>query len=85
MALSLSQIGVLTEAGKAVEGVPFNLRSLAIRSELGIPDIRIDVHWLGRQREMLGEKEFERSLGEHLDGDGVRRVPYLLGSVPPAK
>ena len=30
--------------------VPLNLRSLAIGLEIGAPEVRIDLHWLRRQR-----------------------------------
>jgi tetratricopeptide (TPR) repeat protein len=59
MAPTLSQIGVLwTERGEPETAVPLNLRSLSLRLELGVPQVRIDLHWLRRQRDLLGENRF---------------------------
>jgi tetratricopeptide (TPR) repeat protein len=79
MASSLSQIGVLlTETGRPEEAVRWNLRSLAIRLEIGVPQVRIDLHWLGRQREGLGEERFGEILREHLDEEGAGKVLRML-------
>jgi tetratricopeptide (TPR) repeat protein len=79
MASSLSQIGVLlTETGRPDEAVPWNLRSLALRLEIGVPQVRIDLHWLGRQREALGEDRFGGVLREHLDEEGAGKVLRML-------
>jgi tetratricopeptide (TPR) repeat protein len=82
MANSFGQIGVLlTETGHPREGVSWNLRSLALRLEIGVPEVRIDLHWLGRQREALGDAQFQEALREHLDPDAVVRVLQLLEGV----
>ena len=48
MANSLSEMGVLfTKTGIHAEGVSFNLRSLALRLELQLPQVRIDLNWPG--------------------------------------
>jgi tetratricopeptide (TPR) repeat protein len=79
MAASLSQLGVLaTERGDPGAGVPLNLRSLAIRLEIGVPEVRIDLHWLGRQRELLCEERFREILDEHLDDPARDRVLELM-------
>jgi tetratricopeptide (TPR) repeat protein len=79
MASSRSQIGVLlTATGRAEEAVPWNLRSLTIRLEIGVPEVRIDLHWLGRQREAQGEGRFREILREHLDEEGAASVLRML-------
>jgi tetratricopeptide (TPR) repeat protein len=79
MASSLSQIGVLlTETGPPEEAVPWNLRSLALRLEIGVPEVRIDFHWLGRQREALGAERFRAILREHLEDEGAASVLPML-------
>jgi tetratricopeptide (TPR) repeat protein len=56
---ALSQTGILwTQRGEAEKAVPHNLRSLALRRELGVPEEGIDLHWLRRQRDLLGEARF---------------------------
>jgi len=80
MASSLSQMGVLfTETGRPAEGVSLNLQSLVLRLELQVPQVRIDLHWLGRQREALGEAEFHEVLLEHLDEESAKAVLGMLG------
>ncbi|MEU4403524.1 tetratricopeptide repeat protein [Streptosporangium sp. NPDC023963] len=75
MASTYGQIGALyTKTGRAAEAVAFTVRSLLICAELQTPEIRIDLHWLGRQREALGEAEFRRLLAEHLSPEGVDTV-----------
>lgn len=77
IARSTSQIGILyTEQKRAAEAVPYNLASLSIRLEIESPEAGINLHWLRRQREMIGEKEFRVILGEHVD-PGI--VSALLG------
>src|SRR5262249_50886719 len=74
---SFSQIGVfLTRRGAAEEAVAWNLRSLAIRLELRVPQVRIDLHWLGRQRELVGEDRFLELVAQH-GGEGA--VATVLG------
>jgi tetratricopeptide (TPR) repeat protein len=59
-ASSLSQIGILwTEQAEMEKGLPLNLRSLALRLELGVPQVAIDLHWLRRQCDLLGEERFQ--------------------------
>ncbi len=57
-----------------------NLRSLATRLEIGVPEVRIDLRWLRRQRELLGEERFGEILGQHLDEAGRKRVLELMAS-----
>jgi len=79
MASSYSQIGsFLTEHGTPEEGLALNLKSLAMRLELRLPQVRIDLHWLTRQRELLGEERFLGILRDQLDEDEVKGVLDLL-------
>jgi tetratricopeptide (TPR) repeat protein len=79
MARVISQLGVLaTEQGRPEEGLPLNLRSLAIRLELQVPEVGIDLHWLGRQRELLGEERFGELLREHAGAEGAEAVLGLM-------
>jgi len=57
--------------------VPLSLRALVIHSDLHSPDIRVDLHWLRRQRELLGEESFGEILREHLE-DGAAAVLDLM-------
>jgi tetratricopeptide (TPR) repeat protein len=82
MALTTSQLGVLwTEHGQPEDAVPLNLRSLSIRLQIGIPEIRIDLQWLNRQRELLGEKRFGEILREHLSEEDSQTVLELMNEV----
>ncbi|MBI3798324.1 MAG: hypothetical protein HY268_15340 [Deltaproteobacteria bacterium] len=51
---------------------------MVIRLDLRSPQVRIDLHWLTRQRELLGEGRFLGILRERLDGDEVKAVLGLL-------
>jgi hypothetical protein len=64
--------------GRSAEAVPYNLASLAIRVEIGSPEARINVHWLGRQRKELGVELFLELLAEHLAPADVDVVQRLL-------
>jgi tetratricopeptide (TPR) repeat protein len=84
MASSLGQIGVLlTKTGRAEEAVPWNLRSLSISLQIGVPEVRIDLLWLGRQREALGEERFGVILREHLDEPAAANVLRMLDESEP--
>jgi len=79
MASSYSQLGVLaTVQGRPEEGMPLNLRGLAIHLELQSPNVRIDRHWLRRQRELLGEERFGELLREHVGDEGAETVLGLM-------
>jgi tetratricopeptide (TPR) repeat protein len=80
MASSLSQMGVLlTETGKPTEAVSFNVQSLALRLKLRAPEVRIDLYWLGRQREALGREAFQAVLREQLGEENADVVLEMLG------
>lgn len=83
MAKSYSNIGALfTERGEPAEAIPLNLRGLAIHLELGSPGVRINLHWLRRQREQLGDERFRAILSEHLDADSLAAVWEMIENVP---
>jgi len=84
MASSISQIGVLfTEQGAVEEGVPCNLRSLALRLELRVPQIRIDLRVLRRQRKLLGTARFREVIDRHLDAASAEAVLQMIDQLPP--
>ena len=79
MAFSISQLGMLaTKQGRPEEGLRLNLQSLAIRGELQVPEVRIDLDWLHRQRELLGEERFGELLREHVGDEGAEAVLGLV-------
>ena len=78
-ATTKSRIGaLLTEQGDAESAVPLNLESLAIRLEIGSPDVRIDLYWLRRQREMLGPTRFEEIVLLHTEERSAHDVLQRL-------
>jgi tetratricopeptide (TPR) repeat protein len=82
MALSMSNIGaLLTERGAPEDAVPWNLRSLSIRLEIRVPQVRIDLHLLGRQRELLGDARFCALVAEH---EGEEAVEAVVGVIEQA-
>lgn len=79
MALTLGQLGAFsTELGQPAEALPFTLKSLIIHIQLGTPQVRIDLHWLKRQRELLGEERFGGTLREHLSEEDSRAVLEMM-------
>ncbi len=82
MARAISQLGVLaTERGAPEDAVPLNLRSLALRLEIGTPT-DINLHWLGRQRQLLGASRFAEFLARHLDEESVANVLSMRDRQP---
>ena len=78
VASSLSQLGALrTVEGRPAEGVPLNAASHNIRRKLGSPDYVVDLQWLGRQRELLGDAEFERLLGDAIRSSSNDDTPFV--------
>jgi tetratricopeptide (TPR) repeat protein len=79
MASTISQMGVpYTQAERAAEAVPLNLRSLSLRLEIRSPEAATDLRWLSRQRSILGAEAFRALLAEHLGADEVTDVLALL-------
>jgi hypothetical protein len=86
MAITISQLGVLATArGSPEEAIPLNLRSLTIRLQIGSPEVRIDLYWLGRQRESVGEERFLEVLGQHLSEEDLRTVLELMAQFENAR
>ena len=54
------------------------LQSLAIHLELQSPNVRINLYWLHRQRELLGEERFGELLREHVGDEGAETVLGLM-------
>ena len=78
MASTLSQIGILhTETKQVTEAVPFNLQSLALRLQMRSPEIRINLHWLSRQRQELGSDKFLAIVAQHHDAEGTAQISAL--------
>ena len=69
---------LFTTRGTPDATVAWNLRSLLIRAELRSPEIRIDLHWLTQQRQMLGETRFLGILHEQLSEDDAQALLRLL-------
>jgi hypothetical protein len=66
IATTLAQLGILcTEQQRPSEGVPYMLQALALVAEIGSPPGAI-LHWLGRQRDLLGDDAFRSLLDEML-------------------
>jgi hypothetical protein len=79
MATTISQMGILhTEKGRAADGVPLNLQSLALRLEIGSPNVPTDLYWLSRQRSMLGADAFCALVATHGDAESLTSLLALL-------
>jgi tetratricopeptide (TPR) repeat protein len=85
MASTFSQIGILwTEQGAPEKGLPLNLRSLALRLDLRVPQVRINLHWLVRQRDLLGDERF-RALVEQEVGEAMAKVLAMMADFEAAR
>ena len=74
MATALSQLGVLrTEQDRPDEALVYNIQSLLIRLQIGSPKISTNLHWLNRQREILGAERFEQLVGEQIEDAELRK------------
>src|SRR5262249_38640069 len=80
MASTVSKIGVwMTETGQPAEGVAHNLRALAMRLDMGLPQAGIDLHWLlRRQRTLLREDRFRALIRERHDQESANRLTQML-------
>ncbi len=79
IATTTGQLGALrTQQGRPVEGISYNISALAIRRELESPEASIDVFWLSRQRQEIGEENFTETLSNLLDVDSIRLVIDIL-------
>jgi tetratricopeptide (TPR) repeat protein len=74
-----SQLGVLlTESGRPDAAVPFTLTGLLLRATRGYPGADYDIHWLSRQRELLGDGRFSSILREQVDEETAGSILQLL-------
>lgn len=79
MADSYGQLGVLhTQCGRPAEGLRWTVCGFVIHAELRSPNARIALHWLGKQREQLGEPAFRAGLSEVVGEDGANAMVGLL-------
>ena len=79
IATSYGQMGVLlTNTGQPADAIPHTIRALAIHPQLGSTNVSTDLHWLGRQRELLGPDEFTMIAGQHLDPDSLTKLTGML-------
>lgn len=68
IARNSSQIGLLlTQTQATEEAVSRSLRALAIRQEMEVPEARVDLDALRRQREALGNQRFRELVEEHAE------------------
>jgi hypothetical protein len=68
VAAGTSQMGILLTAQcKPADAVSWHVRALAIRLELGVPQVWIDVRALKELREGLGTEQFVAAIGDRLD------------------
>jgi tetratricopeptide (TPR) repeat protein len=67
MASSYGQLGLLlTEIGKVEEAVGYTLASLVFYLQVGAPEANVNLYWLARQQEQLGETQFRTVVHRHL-------------------
>jgi tetratricopeptide (TPR) repeat protein len=72
MAMSNGQIAVLlTSRGKIEEALPLSLQSWTTHVALQSRNVGTDLHWLRRQRELLGEVHFREIVRERLGEEGL--------------
>jgi len=75
----MSNIGaLLTDNGEADDALPWNLRSLSIYLDLQVPEVRFDLRWLGRQRDLLGDARFRELVAEHAGEESVETVVGMI-------
>ena len=75
IATSYGQLGVLrTAQGRPTEGIPYTVSAFAIHFELESPDVSLDLSWLAKQRQEVGEEHFAEILSNLLDSDSARVV-----------
>jgi hypothetical protein len=68
----------MTEQGYPRQGVGYQVAALTVHLEIGSPESEVGLHWLGRQREALGEAAFAAVLAQHLEPEGVKSLLALL-------
>ncbi|GIH27589.1 hypothetical protein Aph01nite_58990 [Acrocarpospora phusangensis] len=79
MAAGYGQLGAFhTQAGDPAEGLAYSVRSLLIYAELESPHTAFALGWLARQREVLGETDFQRLLAHHTPADLIEEINQAL-------
>jgi len=53
-------------------------RIFCILLELGVPQVSVDLHWLGRQREALGQERFSAVVRQEVGGEGAEGVLRMV-------
>jgi len=82
MAGSYGQLGVLaTEQGRPEDGLPPTLQSLESNLVLRSPNVQINLYWLRRQRELLGEERFGELLREQVGDEAAEAVLGMLAQM----
>ena len=79
MASSYGQLGILlTEIGKVEEAVGYTLASLLFYLQVGAPEASVNLYWLARQQEQLGETQFRTVVHRHLGEQDTENLLQLL-------
>jgi len=82
MAASYSQLGsLLTEIGKVEESVGYTLASLVFYLQVGAPEASVNLYWLARQQEQLGEAQFRTVVHRHLGEQDTENLLQLLKGI----
>jgi tetratricopeptide (TPR) repeat protein len=79
LALTQGQLGILlTETGKVEEAVGYTLASLVFYPQVGAPEASVNLYWLARQQEQLGETQFRTVVHRHLGEQDTENLLQLL-------
>jgi tetratricopeptide (TPR) repeat protein len=79
MASSYGQLGLLlTEIGKVEEAVGYTLASLVFYLQVGAPEANVNLSWLARQQEQLGETQFRTVVHRHLGEQDTENLLQVL-------
>jgi tetratricopeptide (TPR) repeat protein len=81
IAATTSQLGVLrTKLNRPAQGVLYSLQALSLRLDMGA-SIGVDVYWLRRQRDLLGDDAFKDVLREHLTSEDADALTSILAGM----
>jgi hypothetical protein len=69
---------LLTEIGKVEEAVGYSLASLGFYLQVGAPEASVNLYWLARQQEQLGETQFRTVVHHHLGEQDTENLLQLL-------
>lgn len=80
MVLTQGQLGsLLTEIDKVEEAVGYTLASLVFYLQVGAPEANVNLYWLARQQEQLGETQFRTVVRRHLGDEDTETLLQFLG------